>query len=268
MLLLLRFALLQLAYDFIIYLYSFFYNLFKVSTTIHFFVRFRFGFRAFGFGARFATFWPKFMARQLPPPPPARSERLQGVCGMREGGRCTVLEPLGCSRASCCRLFRVWVTIAIWLWFVAPPHAVPKAEHRRRRRRRQEAEVMFQVKIRQETKVEKARAKKRVKIMSKFELVALGRRKSAGKQTMQSHKLIFLSAAAAAAASLFTFAERWICHTQWSARINLETDLGSRRWSAMHMHNFPFVASQRLFCYPRQVKRHTVYFNYIFKLFI
>lgn len=60
--------------------------------------------------------------------------------------------------------------------------------------------------------------------MSKFELVALalGRRKSAGKQkqTMQSHKLIFLSAAAAAAAaaaSLFTFAER---------EMNMSVDIG------------------------------------------
>lgn len=264
-------ALLQLAYDFIIYLYSFFYNLFKVSTTIHFFVRFRFGFRAFGFGARFATFWPKFMARQLPPPPPARSERLQGVCGRGEvhSFRAPGLLP----GFFCCRLFRVWVTIAIWLWFVVPPTCSSQG------RAQAEAEAKAQAGGRghvpsenspRDKSRESAGEKKneRVKIMSKFELVALGRRKSAGKQTMQSHKLIFLSAAAAAAASLFTFAEWWICHTQWSARINLETDLGSRRWSAMHMHNFPFVASQRLFCYPRQVKRHTVYFNYIFKLFI
>lgn len=61
---------------------------------------------------------------------------------------------------------------------------------------------------------------KKGKIMSKFELVAVGRRKSA--KTMQSHKLIFLSAAAAtataataaasaaasSAATLFTFADR------------------------------------------------------------
>lgn len=63
---------------------------------------------------------------------------------------------------------------------------------------------------------------KKGKIMSKFELVAVGRRKSA--KTMQSHKLIFLSAAstataataataaasaaASSAATLFTFADR------------------------------------------------------------